>query len=460
MTLRSVALALGLALLPVRARANGRFPFAQQVVLGPGARSDVVVLRTTFGLLVSRDAGATFHWVCEDSMFFPYVPGLMVDPAVEVTAEGRVALSFESGVHSFTDGCAVRRQAATADHDVIDLAATPSGDTLYGVESTAGSPSYVLRGGVDLELSRVGAPLAGMRFATVEVAPSDARRVYLSAVEDTTRVPRLLRSDDGGDTVRALTVPESLLGDGAYVSGVDPTNPDALFVRAVVGFGSDLLRSTDGGASFHRVATTRDAMLGFAISDDGRTVWYGSQAEGLYRSTDGGESFERVNPLPTLCLRQHAGALWACTDWISQPWALGRSMDGGATFTPVLRFSEVAGPPECASRDEGAAICVERWPLLQSMLTDPEPPPDAGLRDAAVEDDTAPTDVAPTPDLAPAEDVPAVIDVGARDAGVVAPPATSSCDCRATPRATRVGPWLSLVAVGLAIGLRRRRFQL
>lgn len=51
---------------PSMARANGRFPAAQQVVLGPGARSDVITLRTTFGPLVSRDGGRGFRWYCEE----------------------------------------------------------------------------------------------------------------------------------------------------------------------------------------------------------------------------------------------------------------------------------------------------------------------------------------------------------------------------------------------------------
>ena len=49
----ALAIASGVALLPWPARANGRFPAAQYVVLGPGARGDHIALRTTFGLIVS-----------------------------------------------------------------------------------------------------------------------------------------------------------------------------------------------------------------------------------------------------------------------------------------------------------------------------------------------------------------------------------------------------------------------
>lgn len=126
-----------------------------------------------------------------------------------------------------------------------------------------------------------------------------------------------------------------------------------LYVRVVEGFGSALLRSGDGGAHFEVVARTRDAMLGFAISDDGRTVWYGSPDEGLFRATDGGQRFTRVGMLPTHGLRFHGGALWLVTDWVRQPWALGRSMDAGEHFEAVLRFEDVLGPPMCARPSEG-----------------------------------------------------------------------------------------------------------
>ena len=41
---------------PADASANGRFPTAQHVLVGPGAKSDTIVLRTTFGLVPGRAA--------------------------------------------------------------------------------------------------------------------------------------------------------------------------------------------------------------------------------------------------------------------------------------------------------------------------------------------------------------------------------------------------------------------
>ncbi len=49
------------------ARANGRFPTSNQIVFSP-ANADLIVLRATFGILVSRDGGTTWTWLCEDAL--------------------------------------------------------------------------------------------------------------------------------------------------------------------------------------------------------------------------------------------------------------------------------------------------------------------------------------------------------------------------------------------------------
>lgn len=441
--LRAVLAAALATLSPGAALSNGRFPAAQQVVLGPGARSDVIALRATFGLLVSRDAGRTFRWYCEDLIYFPFVPGLGFDPPVEVTSRGDITLGCEDGARSLTDGCAVRDLASVSHREITDLAATPDGATLYAAESTTGARSFILRADASLFFSRMGAGVDGLRFLTVEVAASRPDRVYASGFDDTpSRTPRVLRSDDGGATLRGLDTPGGF-GEQAYVSGVSPADPDVLYVRIVEGFGSALLRSGDGGEHFEVVARTRDAMVGFALSDDGRTVWYGSADEGLFRATDGGRRFSQVATLPTHGLRFHAGALWVVTDWVRQPFALGRSMDGGEHIEGVLRFEDVLGPPACASPSEGTVICQERWPELRRSLEAPDVLMDAGT----VAPDTG----------APALDAGMLVaDAGAAmDAGAARPPAALGCGCHAGPSGGRAWAWI-LFLLG-ALGFRRRR---
>jgi hypothetical protein len=211
-----------------------------------------------------------------------------------------------------------------------------------------------------------------------------------------------------------------------------PTDPDALWVRTFVGLGSTLVRVR--GRDTATVARTADRMLGFARSADARTVWYGSLNGGLHRSDDGGDTFAQVNTLRVLCLAVHHDALWACSDWLRGPFALGRSTDGGRTFTPVLQFRDIAGPVDCAA--EGDDACEGRWPALLTSLQQ------AATRDAGVRlDVAAPVDArdasAPTGDVLRYRPQTQV----------------GTCGCRAQGGAGgRAAAWLAL-----ALALRARR---
>ena len=65
------------------AQANGRFPGARQVVVSPKA-DGTVLLRTTFGQMLTRDGGQSFRWLCEEIIGY----GGTQDPAVGITEAG------------------------------------------------------------------------------------------------------------------------------------------------------------------------------------------------------------------------------------------------------------------------------------------------------------------------------------------------------------------------------------
>jgi hypothetical protein len=452
MRLSRLAAALAVVVATASAGANGRFPAAQHVVIGPGASSDVIALRATFGLVLSRDGGATWRWMCEEAMYVPFVPATNFDAPIEIAARGSVVYGYEVGIRYSDDGCKADDVRAARMHTFFDLTSTPRGDTLFAIESGQGVPNAVYRGdGTTMEFQRLGAGISNINFDTIEVAPSDPTRLYVTGTDTDTFLPKLFRSDDGGATLTLLT-PTTTPADSWWVSGVDPRAADTLFLRAPSGLTTELRRSRDGGRSFQRIATSDDPMLGFALSDDGRSVWYGSISGGLFRSDDGGDSFRRVNSLPVLCLRYHAGVLWACSDWVSHDFALGRSRDNGATFEPVLRFNDSArfpGPPECSMRSEGAEVCVERWPMMQRMFVSPDDldggfaPPDVFRRDAAVRD--VPRDTAMDARLDVPRDAPA------------APPPSDGCHCPAVGAPGRGLPGALLAALVAAVAGRRRR---
>lgn len=91
----------GLLSTPREARANGRFPAANQLVAAPGDPS-TLTLRTTFGVLLSRDAAGTFDWICERAVGY----GGVEDPSLAMTsATSIVAGTFEGVTVSANGGC-------------------------------------------------------------------------------------------------------------------------------------------------------------------------------------------------------------------------------------------------------------------------------------------------------------------------------------------------------------------
>src|SRR4051812_2930136 len=71
------------------ARANGRFPAANQLVASR-TDPDFFVLRTTFGILFSHDHGTTWDWICEKAVGY----GGVEDPSMGLTSTGVIAGVF------------------------------------------------------------------------------------------------------------------------------------------------------------------------------------------------------------------------------------------------------------------------------------------------------------------------------------------------------------------------------
>ena len=79
----AVALGALMLLAGAAARANGRYPLADQLVIDPENPAHIVA-RATFGLLDSDDGGKNFRWVCETAIGYFGVE----DPPIAVTAKG------------------------------------------------------------------------------------------------------------------------------------------------------------------------------------------------------------------------------------------------------------------------------------------------------------------------------------------------------------------------------------
>ncbi len=95
----ATCLALSAFLFAAGASANGRFPLAQQLVVSP-QDPNWLVLRATFGLVISADAGKSWRWVCEQSVGYSGIE----DPAIGVTKGGALVAGIFDGLRRSENG--------------------------------------------------------------------------------------------------------------------------------------------------------------------------------------------------------------------------------------------------------------------------------------------------------------------------------------------------------------------
>jgi hypothetical protein len=361
------------------ASANGRAPSSVKVVFRPGDTQDIL-LGVTFGLMVTHDDTATWRWICESAVGFQGT----FDPDYEMTADGTIWAPTFDGLRYTRDGCVwngVPQPLGT--WLVTEVTVSPDG-TIY-----AGAADPVLGSGIFKSTDNgVSWQATGDLnqvfdwFDTIEVAPSDPQKLYVTGYRVQSGFPReklLFRSLDAGQTWQSLPVNPFIgteLSD-VQIAAVSPTDPDLVFVK--VTFTSSTVQETiyrttnwsnplgDGGPTWTNVFEVPTFINGVVVRQSG-DVLVATQSMGLHRATDGGVAFSAVAGVTfeARCLTERASdqSLWMCANHLPPDlMALGRSMSGDAgTWMTKIRYEDMVGPVRCPAGNDQHDDCeVNLW---------------------------------------------------------------------------------------------------
>ena len=356
-------------------RANGRFPASNGVIVSP-ADDDTVYIRVTFGLLVSRDRGRSWGWICERAIGFSGPE----DPSYVVTRSGAIVVGLFDGLRVSRDGGCTFEAVKTDATVYVDLTLRSDGAVValassYDRHGDAGS-LYKSQVWVSTDDAKSFVAV-GPRFdpsllaESVEVAPGDPSRMYVSAVrgEDVGRQGVLLVSTDGGAhwTERATKLEAKELAP--FIAAVDPKHADRIYLRTSASPENPtrLLVTSDAGKSYRTLLGAKGPLLGFALSPDGATIHAGGPDDGLFTGSPDARALTSASSLRVQCLARAGDVLWACSSEAAGFFA-GTSRDGANAFEPRLHLRDIAGPIACADGTAVARECGGDWKKLANEL--------------------------------------------------------------------------------------------
>jgi MYXO-CTERM domain-containing protein len=462
-------------------------PAGHQLVVSPSDPT-FFVMETTLGLFVSHDRCKTFGWVCED--FIGYGEGGNQEDAV-------IGLTATAVIAGVPEGLAISQDQAcsfsfVSRQPVVDIVVSPSDPhtamaltSMYTGVGDAGENLYATGILVTHNDGTMWAPLgnplpAGVQVETIELAASDPNRIYIggsgrqvAADGGIELVAIVLVSKNGGSSYSQTTIPlvppyEPSHG-AAFVSAVDPTNADRVYVRIGDGVVDRLLVSDDGAGTFRTVYQGVGPLNAFALSSDGSTVFVGgSSGDGLQVAraypTDAGPglAFSPGYNDKYSCLTSSGGRLYACMGEAQNTFLqqVATSSDNGICFAPTFDFGCLSGPLVCPG---GAIVdrCAPEFAISTTNIGSCEGGATASPGDASCATDAAmPGDSGQLGDGGAPNDAGAPVDSGSptdgqADAAPGGRTPSASCGCEAGEAAGAGG--LSAIALFAVAALRRRR---
>ncbi len=315
-------------LLTLPAAANGRFPASNQMVFS-STDKNLIVLRTSYGILPSHDNGATWGFICEDALALSAVAPQ--DPSIGLTQNNSLIAGVPSGLNVSPDvGCNWNclKDQGLAGQNIADIAVRPDTPSSAVAITATNLPTD---GAQALILSQVyqttdngmtwatlGAPIDPLvTVTTIDVTKTDPNRIYVTGTRGfgAARTASLFVSANNGEKWTEYSLPAAqydwMTEDTIYIGAVDPTDADRVYLRSSglpTGGRSRLtvFQGAPGGTPTFTTAHIFDVgpatsgeitgeLLGLAVSSDGSKIYVGTKEDGLWEaSTTDSELHEEV----------------------------------------------------------------------------------------------------------------------------------------------------------------------
>jgi photosystem II stability/assembly factor-like uncharacterized protein len=218
-----------------------------------------------------------------------------------------------------------------------------NGRRLYAAESWHGA--VFTSGDAGVHWARMQMPFPSSGVHALAIDPQQPRIIYLADCGGACSGGTVQKTDDGGATWRTI----SGIRWPVQSLAIDPQHPSIVFAGTARG---DILRSSDGGRSWQRVATPPALPASHqyrivAINIDPRdpdNIYAARSAGGIITSRDGGKTWRRANagltgrPVTRLAINpRDPHILYASTGapWTDGPARVFRSTDGARTWKPL-----------------------------------------------------------------------------------------------------------------------------
>lgn len=295
------------------------------------------------GLVWTQDGGASWRWLCDSALGATRVYDVLA------LGEGRAAAALLGGVALVDTDCGVSALSGVPENAYADTLVADGEGLLAAISGADGGGIYRCT-----EEGCAALPLYGPDLFVKSILAVDGG-FWATTTRSSDLAAALYVSEDGQTWEERYAWPE---GD------VDPrvlrAEGDTLLVWAVPRAAADvaqLLRSTDGGASFSAVYATESYTTaeGTLLVFDGGLLFGHDQGLVLWSEDEGLTWEEQSADLPTMvCGAQRGEGALLCADHLYDGLDLAASVDGW-TWTPIACLEE-ASLPACAAESCAAAL--------------------------------------------------------------------------------------------------------